>query len=227
MRARGKVYKLKCPCGVLLSHTLPASSSLGLLATLGFSGACSCSAKREWPALHLILRHVLLQLLRLLHAVLQVPVWSRTQPHPACLLPAASSSVCWRLLAFPEHAHARRSESGPLFASFFAMSCCSSSASSMSFSKCQCGLLLSHTLHACFLLPPPPRSAGDSGWLFRSMHMLGKARVARSSPHSSPCPAAAPPPSCSFFMQLLLLHVAMSGWLCFKHKHQETDGMFF
>ena len=35
------------------------------------------------------------------------------------------------------------------------------------------------------------RSAGDS-WLSRSILMLGKARVARSSPRSEPCPAAAP-----------------------------------
>ena len=39
------------------------------------------------------------------------------------------------------------------------------------------------------------RSVGDS-WLFRSMLMLGKARVAGSSPRSSPCPAAAHAPSC-------------------------------
>ena len=68
---------------------LPAASSFVVLATLCFSGACSCLAKREWPALRFVFRHVLLQLV-LLHVALKVPVWSPTQPHcePAscCLL---------------------------------------------------------------------------------------------------------------------------------------------
>ena len=56
------------------------------------------------------------------------PLWfsPTTQPHSAFLLPPPSS-VCWRLLAFPVHAYAQKSESGPLFASIFAISCCSSS----------------------------------------------------------------------------------------------------
>ena len=69
----------------------------------------------------------------------------------ACFLLPRPSSVCWRLLAFPEHAHARQSESGRLFASLFAMSCCCP-CPFLSLFKCHCGLLLSHTLHACFLL---------------------------------------------------------------------------
>jgi hypothetical protein len=65
--------------------------------------------------------------------------------HTASLLPAASSFFgLLATLCFSEHALARRSESGLLFVSFFAMSFCRSS-SFMSLSKCQSGPLLSHT----------------------------------------------------------------------------------
>jgi hypothetical protein len=75
---------------------MPASSSWssGMLVALSFPRACSCPEKREWLALRLVLRHVLVQLLRL-DVDLQVPVWCPTRPDPACLLPAPSS-VCWR-----------------------------------------------------------------------------------------------------------------------------------
>ena len=91
-----------------------------------------------------------------------MPVWCPTQPHPACLLPAASSF--FGLLAtpwFPRACPCSEKQEWPAVRlvlrhvllqplTFFAMSCCSSS-SFMSFSKCHWGPLLSptHTHAAC------------------------------------------------------------------------------